>query len=135
MINMEEQIRYISDELLQKGNLEVIETGFAQDYKAHAEGKLFTGHEFIIKFTKQLRTAITNIKVTDIQVFATTENTITHQRKLEGIHTGNMMGIPASGNKVVWYEMLVTRFEGERIAEDWLLSTLAGELLLKQSKK
>jgi len=50
----------------------------------------------------------------------------------EGLH---MMGIPASEKKIKWKEMVVSRFEGDKIAEEWVVSELAGQLLLKQPKK
>jgi predicted ester cyclase len=42
-----------------------------------------------------------------------------------------MMGIPPSGKKVKWIEMVVTRFKDKKIAEKWVVSELAGELALK----
>jgi predicted ester cyclase len=45
-----------------------------------------------------------------------------------------MQGIPASNRKVKWTEIVVTRFNGERIAEEWLVSNLAFQLMLKQPK-
>jgi predicted ester cyclase len=42
-----------------------------------------------------------------------------------------MQGIPPSGKKVKWVDLVVTRFNNERIAEEWVVSELMGELLLK----
>ena len=42
-----------------------------------------------------------------------------------------MMGIPPTGQKVEWRDMVVTRFDGEKIAEDWAVSELAGQLFSK----
>ncbi|MFO7656420.1 MAG: ester cyclase, partial [Bacteroidales bacterium] len=61
-----------------------------------------------------------------------TENTITWQRTFSGTHKTEMQGIPASMKKLKWNEIVVTRFEGERIAEDWLVSDLAFQLMIKQ---
>ena len=43
-----------------------------------------------------------------------------------------MMGIPPSNKTVKWNEMVVSRFEGDKIAEEWIVSELMGQLLLKQ---
>jgi predicted ester cyclase len=56
---------------------------------------------------------------------------ITWQRTLEGTHQVDMQGIPASGKKVKWIDMVVSRFENGKIAEEWVVSELMGELLLK----
>ena len=45
-----------------------------------------------------------------------------------------LRGIPASGRKVKWVEMMVSRFEGGKIAEEWAASELAGELFAKQGR-
>ena len=61
-------------------------------------------------------------------------NTIAWQRTLHGTHKANMMGIPSSEKKIIWNEMVVSRFEGDKIAEEWVVSELAGQLLLKLPK-
>ena len=45
-------------------------------------------------------------------------------------HEAEMMGIPPIAQKVKWRDMVVTRFDGEKIAEEWTVSELAGQLLL-----
>ena len=61
-------------------------------------------------------------------------DTIAWQRTLSGTHETEMMGIPPTGQMVEWREMVVTRFAGEKIVEDWLVSELAGELLSKSPR-
>ena len=46
-----------------------------------------------------------------------------------------MLGIPPSGKRVEWKDMLHTRFDGDQIAEEWAVSELAGELMLKLPAK
>jgi predicted ester cyclase len=45
-----------------------------------------------------------------------------------------MQGIPPSGKKVKWVDMVVTRFENDKIAEDRVVSELMGEMLLRGPK-
>ncbi len=59
------------------------------------------------------------------------ENTIAWQRTLSSTHKANMMGIPPTGQKVVWREMMISSFDGENITEEWMVSDLVGELLSK----
>jgi predicted ester cyclase len=40
------------------------------------------------------------------------------------------MGIPPYGEKVEWRDMVVTRFDDGKVAEEWTVSKLAGKLLL-----
>ena len=58
-------------------------------------------------------------------------DTIVWHRTLSGTHKASMMGIPPTGQKVEWIDMVVTRFDGEKIAEEWTVSELAGQLLSK----
>lgn len=130
----EEKIRYVIEELIEKGNLGIVEETFATDYVAHAGEKEYSGHSFIRRFAKQIRTAIPDIRVVDVKFLAQDVNTIVWQRTLRGKNEVEMQGIPASGKKVKWVDMVVTRFNNEKIAEEWVVSELMGELLLKVPK-
>jgi predicted ester cyclase len=130
-MNKTEQLQLANDQLAQ-GNLDVVDDVFAADYVAHAGEKRYTGHEFIKGFAKQLRSAIPDLHVLRIEFLAEAGNTIAWQRTFGGTHKANMMGIPPSNRKVEWRDMVVTRFDDEKIAEEWVVSELAGELLLKQ---
>lgn len=129
--NKEEQIRYVLDELVNKGNLRIINEVFADDYVAHAGEKKHKGHSFIKRFAQQIRTAIPDVRVVEVKFLAQDANTIAWQRTLSGKNEVAMKGIPASGKAVTWVEMVVTRFESGKIAEEWVVSELMGELLLR----
>ena len=127
----EEIIRFANDELLEKGNLGAVEEAFATDYVVHAGGKDHKGHEFVRRFVNLLRASIPDLRVVEIAVLTETDDTIVWQRTLRGTHKVEMRGIPPSGKKVEWRDMVVSRFDGGKIAEEWTVSDLAGQLLLK----
>jgi predicted ester cyclase len=131
-MSREAQIEFGLEQLL-LGNFEVVDKTFCKDYLAHAGDKKYTGHEFIKRFAIQLRCAIPDIKILKIEFLAQAGDLIVWQRSFSGTHKANMMGIPPSGKKVKWIEMVVTRFEDQKIAEEWVVSELAGELALKQT--
>jgi predicted ester cyclase len=128
--NKEEIIKYVVEELIEKGNLGIVDETFATDYVAHAGEKEYSGHSFIKRFANQLRTAIPDLRVVEVKFLAQDMNTIVWQRTLTGTHKVDMRGIPPSGKKVKWVDMVVTRFNKEKIAEEWVVSELMGELLL-----
>ena len=134
-MSRENQIRYAVDQLIGSGNLDIIEDVFSVNYLAHADNKEFRGHDFIKKFSKQLRSAIPDISVVSVEVFIENDKVISWQRTLQGTHNANMMGIPPSGKKIKWNEMVISRFEENKITEEWIVSELVGQLLLKQSIK
>ncbi|QQE10471.1 ester cyclase [Planctomycetota bacterium] len=130
----EERIRFANDELINKGKTAAVEEYFTETYVAYAEDKKYEGHAFAKRYIKQLHKAIGKIKIEKITFLSHDENKVTWQRKVSGVHQADMKGIPASGKKVVWHDMVVSRFEGEKIAEDWCNSELKGELLVKVPK-
>jgi predicted ester cyclase len=130
MIN-EKRIRFANDEILGKGNLDIVDEVFATDYIVHAGGKDYKGPKFVRKFVKQLRSAIPNLRVVEIEFLIQSGDTIAWRRTLSGKHEAEMKGIPPSGKKVRWKDMLVTRFDGNKISEEWTVSELAEKLLLK----
>ena len=104
---------------------------FTTDYVVHAEGKDHRGREFVRSFARLLRSAIPDLRVVEVVLLVQSGDTIAWQRTLSGTHEADMMGIPPTRQKVQWRDMLVTRFDGEKIAEDWAVSELAGQLLCK----
>ncbi len=127
----EERVRFANDEILGKGNLGVVDGIFAADYVVHAGGKDYRGPEFVRRFAGQLRSAIPDLRVVEVALLIQAGDTIVWQRTLSGKHEAEMMGIPPTGQKVEWKDMVVTRFDGEKIAEEWAVSELAGQLLSK----
>jgi len=134
-MNQVKQLEYIAEQLFVQGKIEIVDTVFHENYVAHEGDKAFTGQKFVKQYIRKLRLAIPDIKILKIEVLSQNENTISWQRSYSGTHKAGMQGIPASGKKVKWNEIVVTRFEGEKIAEDWLVSNLAFQLMIKQSKR
>ncbi|MEL6535076.1 MAG: ester cyclase [Bacteroidota bacterium] len=133
---MEKQdlIHQANQQLIHEGDLDAIPRFFTEEYQAHAEGKTHQGHAFLLRFTKQIRAALPDIRVVKVEIHCTTPDQITFHRTLQGTHQKALRGIPPSQKKVTWHEMVVSRFEGDKIAEEWLVSNLAGQLMLKLPK-
>jgi predicted ester cyclase len=131
-MNRENQIEYIARQLFEHGTMELVDSAFAGSYVAHDGEKRHKGQKFVTSFIKKLRRAIPDLKIVKIEFLSQTENIITWQRTFSGTHKADMQGIPASMKKVKWNEIVVTRFEGEKIAEDWLVSSLAFQLMIRQ---
>ena len=122
------------DQLIGQGNFDIVDSVFSVNYVAHSGDKSYNGHKFIKQFAKQVRTALPNIKILNIELLSQTDNILTWQRTFSGTHKAELMGIPASNKKVKWYEIVVSRFDKDKIVEEWLVSDLAFQLILKQDK-
>ena len=127
----EERIRFANEEIIGNGNLDVVGEIFAADYVVHAGGKDHTGHAFVKRFANLLRTAIPDVRVVEVAVLMQAGDMIAWQRTLSGTHKSVLGGIPPTGKKVKWRDIVVSRFESEKIAEEWTVSELAGELFSK----
>jgi len=122
----------LNDQLIGQGNLDAVEKFFTEDYISYAEDKVYKGHKFIKRYARQVRTAIPDLSVLKAEFLVHEGNKIAWQRTLHGTHKADMMGIPPSNKKIKWNEMVVSRFEGDKIAEEWVVSELAGKLMLSQ---
>ncbi len=130
-MDTKELIKVGNEALISKGNLDVIAQLFDNDYVVHSGGKDYKGHQFIEKWAKLLRSAIPDIQVKNVEFLIQSGNTIVWQRTLSGTHKTELMGIRPTNKKVVWKDMAVSRFNGEKIVEEWVVSEMLGELLSK----
>jgi predicted ester cyclase len=56
--------------------------------------------------------------------------------RFSGTHVGTFRGYPPSGKDVFWHGAALFRFEGNRIAELWVLGDLAGlDAMLQKNEK
>lgn len=130
-----EKIKFATEEIINKGNLDIIENIFSTNYTAYADGKVHKGHDFIKKYEKQLHKALPDMRVVKIEFLSEESNKITWLRVLEATHKKSLKGIPASNRMIRWEEMIVSCFEDNKITKEYVVSDLAGKLLLSLSKK
>lgn len=126
-----DELKLIAEELIAKGNLNMIDKAFSENYTAYVGQKKYTGHAFLKQFNTQLRKAIPDIKISKVEVLSQSNNIITWQRTLSGTHQYKLKGIPASNKKIKWYEIVVTKFSEGKIAEEWIASDLAFQMMLQ----
>ena len=122
------QIQRANEELLNKGNLELAEEIFAPTYVGHeTEGDFEGGPDAIKAFVTSIRTAFPDLKV-EVEILAMEGDRVAWLRTHRGTHQGEYLGVPASGRLITWREMIVTRYEEGKIAEEWGVSDLASRL-------
>jgi predicted ester cyclase len=116
-------------ELLTRGKLEAIGEYFAPDYVVHFTGrKPSAGHAVIGQIARLYRRAFAELEV-EVEILVKTRDRVAWQRTLRGIHRGNFRGFPATGRRVEWRDVVVSRFRRGWIVEDWAISDLAERLL------
>jgi predicted SnoaL-like aldol condensation-catalyzing enzyme len=78
-------------------------------------------------FNDLLHPALSDIKVTILQQVAEGDLVTTH-KLISGTHTGNFMGIAATGKAVELEVIDIVRVENEKYAAHWGVNTLAAVL-------
>lgn len=110
----------IPDELLRRGNLDLVNWLFAEDYLMHdlESGREFRGIEGYKEYATLLRRALADILVTVHHQEVRGDRVVT-QYTVRGTQTGRLLGRDASGVAVAVGGRLVTRFAAGMIAEEW----------------
>jgi steroid delta-isomerase-like uncharacterized protein len=127
-------IRAANEALMADGRLDAIGEFFTPDYVVHLTGRDLTGgHSAIRRVLGEYRRAFPDLKV-EVEVLVQGKNRIAWQRTLLATHRGAFRGFPATGRRIMWRDMITSRFHAGRIAEDWLITDLAERLLLGRKR-
>ena len=112
-------VRRIIDEAWNQGKLEVIDEAFAPDYQEHNPRP---GQELGIEGYKggvlMMRAAFPDLLLDLHDIIAENDRTAVRYT-LRGTHDGELMGVPASGQRVSSDGMVFARFEDGKVVERW----------------
>lgn len=115
--------------LITNGNLDAVGEFFAPDYVAHLTGQDLTGgHDAIRKVARMHRRAFPDAEA-QVEILVEAGDRVAWQRTLRATHLGNFKGFPATGRPIVWRDMVTSRFRDGLIAEEWVITDLAEQLL------
>jgi steroid delta-isomerase-like uncharacterized protein len=121
--------------LMIKGDLNAIGEFFTPDYVVHLTGKDMTGgYRAIRRLLHVYRRAFSDLLV-DVEILVKAKDRVAWQRTVRATHKGDFRGFPATGRRIVWRDMVTSRFHDGRIAEDWLITDLAERLLLARKRQ
>ena len=120
--------------LIANGNLDAIAEFFTPDYVVHLTDQDMTGgHEAIRRILNMYRRAFPDLQV-EVEILVKAKDRVAWQRTLRATHTGDFKGFPATGRRIVWRDMVTSRFRDGLIAEDWVITDLAERLLLARKR-
>lgn len=124
------KIKAANSTLMADGNLEKVGEFFAPDYVAHVTDEdLPLGHGGLRKFIAMVRSAFPDLRV-EVEILVEGTDRVAWLKTLRGTHQGAFKGFPASGQPMVWREMVVSQFRDGLIAEEWFITDLAERFLL-----
>ena len=116
------------------GEPDAVSQFFSPEYVVHGtDGAHTMGHKGVTAWMERLHRAFTDVRV-EILVLVEADDRITWLRTVHGVQTGAYLGFPASSQSIVWRDMVVSRVEDGRIAEEWVVTDLAERLLLGRKK-
>ena len=115
--------------ILGEGNVDSVGDFFAPSYVAHGTGRSgLRGHAGIRRWVGKLHRAFRDLRL-EVEILAEGKGRVAWQRKLRGTLVGAFQGFPPSGRRLLWRDMVTSRFHRGLIAEDWVITDLAEQLL------
>jgi len=128
------KIEAANSALIVDGRLDAIGEYFAPDYVAHLTNQDVTGgHDAIRKILDSYRRAFPDLQV-EVEILVEGKDRVAWQRILRATHQGDFKGFPPTGRPIVWRDMVTSRFRSGLIAEDWVITDLAEQLLLGRKR-
>jgi predicted ester cyclase len=106
------------DEIINAGNLDVADELFAADYVDHGPMGDMQGIEAFKQLVSMWREAVPDVHCSVENWFESGEMAAWIVR-VHGTHTGDMMGIPATGRSFEYVTPNIGRFAGGKAAEHW----------------
>ena len=120
-------VRRLTDELFNKGNLDVCDDVFAAHCSFHDPSFPVEGVAGMKEQARQLRAATPDLHVDVHDVLADGDMTAARWT-MGGTSRGEFRGLPATGKTYVMTGMTTDKWEGERIVEEWTNYDLLGAL-------
>ena len=112
-------VRKVMKEVWQNGNIAVIDDYYSNEYVSHSsQPGIPEGREGVKVFTGILQNAFSNDSLTIEDQMAEGDKVVTRWSS-SSKHTGEFMGVPATGNQVQVTGIDVSRIAGGKIVESW----------------
>jgi predicted ester cyclase len=110
--------KQLVEELWNKGNLDFADDVFHPQavYVSHPE--LPTGSQGLKSNVGMLRSAMPDLK-TEMKTLLADGDLVLGWFSQTGTQTGGLMGIPATGKKATWGQLIIARFVGGKIVQTW----------------
>ena len=118
MSEQQAHVERMFDEVLNKGNVDLADELFAPDYIDHGPMGEMRGVELFKELVRMWRAAVPDVHCTIENWFESGEMCAWNVR-VSGTHTGEMMGIPATGRSFEYVTPNIGRFSGGKAAEHW----------------
>ena len=129
------RIQAANSTLMVDGDLDAVGEFFSPNYIAHlTQDELTGGHVAIRRILRLYHRAFPDMSV-EVEILVESGDRVAWQRTVRATHRGTFRGFPPTGRRLVWRDMVTSRFQDGLVAEDWLVSDLAERLLLSRKPR
>jgi steroid delta-isomerase-like uncharacterized protein len=117
---MEAQMRRLYSEVFEKGNVEVVDEFCAPDMVEHEDlpGVTASGVEGTKQFFQMWQQGVSDTRI-DVHDLLVDGDKLAARVTVHGTHTGDLMGIPATGKSFSMQVIDIVRFKDGKAAEHW----------------
>ncbi|HEY3503859.1 MAG TPA: ester cyclase [Actinocatenispora sp.] len=120
-------MRHLTDELWNKGNLDICDEMYAANCSFHQPSFEIDGVPGLKALVSDLRRAQPDLHM-DVQDVLCDGDMCCARWTSGGTPTGEFRGMPATGRSYVMTGMTMAKFDGDRIAEEWTNYDMLGAL-------
>ncbi|MCW7461084.1 ester cyclase [Leptospira limi] len=126
-----QQIEMILQELFSNPKSKMIPEVFASDYIAHTSKKDYVGLKIVSQWIQNLNRFLSDLKIVRLEFIYEAKDLVVWKRTILGkIKPSKKKNLPA-GKLIKWDEMIISKFKGNQIVEEWITSEFLGTLLPK----
>jgi predicted ester cyclase len=121
--------------LITRGETAAIGEFFAPRYVVHVGDRdVAGGPAWIRRHLDTMRRAFADPEI-EVEVLVEGKDRVAWQRTTRATHRGAFKGFPATGRRIVWRDVVTSRFHEGLIAEEWVITDLAEQLLRGRRKR
>jgi steroid delta-isomerase-like uncharacterized protein len=111
-------VRRLLDEVINKGNLDVVDELVARDYVYSAPGSPeMRGPEGFKQLISMYRSAFPDMQMTEDDMIGEGDKVVSRWTAT-GTHRGELMGIPPTGKRATVTGIIISRIAGGKVVED-----------------
>lgn len=124
-----DQIETILKELFSNPKTNRIPEFFNSQYISHTSKKDYKGLKIVSQWIQNLNRFFSGLKLVKLEFIHETNDLVVWKRTIKGkIKPSKNKKIP-DGKFIKWEEMIVSKFKGTQIVEEWISSEFLGALL------
>ena len=117
-------VRRFVDEVINNGDDSALRELVHRDYRHRTPDQELRGRDGLKTLFDAYRSGLPDLNVTIDELVVSGDKVVISMR-LNGTHSGDLLGIPATGNMLSVHGMVLSRLEDGKIIEEWeILDTL-----------